>query len=68
MAINYPKTIVMLRSKLNLSQEEFGKLIGASLVSVSRWERGEFEPTKIVKVRIDELLKKHHIETSEVNE
>ncbi len=68
MAINYPKAIVMLRSKLNLSQEEFGKLIGASLVSVSRWERGEFEPTKIVKVRIDELLKKHHIETNEVNE
>ena len=32
---------------------------------MSRWERGEFEPTKIVKVRIDELLKKHHIETSE---
>lgn len=68
MAINYPKAIVILRSKLNLSQEEFGKLIGASLVSVSRWERGEFEPTKIVKVRIDELLKKHHIETNEVNE
>lgn len=39
MAINYPKAIVMLRSKLNLSQDEFGKLIGASLVSVSRWER-----------------------------
>ena len=68
MAINYPKEIVMLRSKLNLSQEEFGKMIGASLVSVSRWERGEFEPTKIVKVRIDELLKKHLIETSEVKE
>ena len=64
MAINYPKAIVMLRSKLNLSQEEFGKLIGASLVSVSRWERGEFEPTKIVKVRIEELLKKHGIEVS----
>ena len=68
MSTNYSKAILLLRSKLDLSQEEFGKLIGVSLVSVSRWERGEFEPTKIVKVRIDELLKKYHIETSEVNE
>ena len=65
MMINYAKAIVILRSKLNLSQEEFGKLVGASLASVSRWERGEFEPTKIVKIRIDELLKENNIEVVE---
>ena len=65
MSINYSKAILLLRSKLDLSQEEFGKLIGASLVSVSRWERGEFEPTKIVKVRIDELILKHQIKVQE---
>lgn len=62
---NYSKAIVALRSKLNLSQEEFGKLVGASLASVSRWERGEFEPTKIVKIRIDELLKENGIKVVE---
>ena len=62
---NYSKAIVTLRSKLNLSQEEFGKLVGASLESVSRWERGEFEPTKIVKIRIDELLKENGIKVVE---
>lgn len=62
---NYSKAIVTLRSKLNLSQEEFGKLVGASLASVSRWERGEFEPTKIVKIRIDELLKENGIKVVE---
>lgn len=63
--INYAKAIVILRSKLNLSQEEFGKLVGTSLASVSRWERGEFEPTKIVKIRIDELLKENGIKVVE---
>ena len=63
--INYAKAIVTLRSKLNLSQEEFGKIVGASLASVSRWERGEFEPTKIVKIRIDELLRKNNIDVVE---
>ena len=62
---NYSKAIVTLRSKLNLSQEEFGKLVGASLASVSRWERGEFEPTKIVKIRINELLKENGIKVVE---
>lgn len=62
---NYSKAIVTLRSKLNLSQEEFGKLVGASLASVSRWERGEFEPTKIVKIRIDKLLKENGIKVVE---
>ena len=66
MTNDYSKAIVLLRSKLNLSQEEFGKLIGASLVSVSRWERGEFKPTKIVKIRNDELLEENHIVVREV--
>lgn len=68
MTNDYSKAIVLLRSKLNLSQEEFGKLIGVSLVSVSRWERGEFKPTKIVKIRIDELLEENHIVVREVKE
>ena len=65
MNTDYPNLILTLRAKLNLSQEEFGKLIGASLISVSRWERGEYEPTKLVKVRLNELLDKYHIEISE---
>ena len=68
MTNDYSKAIVLLRSKLNLSQEEFGKLIGVSVVSVSRWERGEFKPTKIVKIRIDELLEENHIVVREVKE
>ena len=68
MTNDYSKAIVLLRSKLNLSQEEFGKLIGVSFVSGSRWERGEFKPTKIVKIRIDELLEENHIVVREVKE
>ena len=65
MKIDYPTLILTLRAKLNLSQEEFGKLIGASLISVSRWERGEHEPTKLVKVRLKELAKEHNIDFGE---
>lgn len=68
MKIDYPSLILNLRATLNLNQEEFGKLIGASLISVSRWERGEHEPTKLVKVRLVNLAKEHNVDIKEVNE
>ena len=66
MNTDYPTLILTLRAKLDLSQEEFGKLIGVSLISVSRWERGEFEPTKLVKVRLKELARENNIDINEV--
>ena len=68
MKIDYPKVILRLRAKLNLSQEELGKLLGVSLASVSRWERGEHEPTKLVKVRLEYFAKEHNVDVKEVNE
>ena len=61
MKINWPKLILRLRAKLNLSQEELGKLVDASLASVSRWERGEHKPTPIAKVKLEDLFKENGI-------
>lgn len=61
MKINWSKMILRLRAKLNYSQEELGKMLGVSLASVSRWERGEHEPTSIVKVKLEELFIKNGI-------
>lgn len=68
MKINWSKMILRLRAKLNLSQEELGKLVDASLASVSRWERGEHEPTPIAKVKLEDLFKENNIKMEEVNE
>lgn len=62
MSVNWSKTILRLRAKLNISQEELGKLVDASLASVSRWERGEHEPTAIVKIKLEDLFKENNIE------
>ena len=67
MKIDYPTLILTLRAKLNLSQEEFGKILGVTLNSVSIWERGEFEPTKLIKVRLKELAKENDIDINEVS-
>ena len=68
MKTDYKKMILRLRAKLDLSQEELGKLLGVSLASVSRWERGEYEPTAIAKIKLQDLFEKNNIKTEGVNE
>lgn len=62
MQYDYPKAILRLRAKLNISQEELGKLIGASFTSVNRWENGHYEPAKLAKMKLQELFDKYEIE------
>lgn len=53
MKYNYQKALVLLRAKLNISQHELADLLNVSYPSISRWENGHFEPTKIVKVWLE---------------
>lgn len=62
---NYPEALVELRSKLNISQHELALILGVSYPSVSRWENGHFQPTKIVKVRVDKMLNENNIEVED---
>ncbi|MCH5171548.1 MAG: helix-turn-helix transcriptional regulator [Erysipelotrichales bacterium] len=66
MKIDYADAILKLRFKLNLSQQELAKLLNVSFPSISRWENGHHEPTKLAKIRILELLKENNIEVKEV--
>lgn len=65
MSYDYSKALVELREKLNISQHELAGLLKVSYPSVSRWENGHFCPTKIIKVRIDKILKENGIKLEE---
>lgn len=65
---NYQKALILLRAKLNISQHELADLLKVSYPSVSRWENGHFELTKIAKVRLEQLLKENDIKLEEVDE
>lgn len=66
--IDYADSILKLRAKLNLSQEELAKLLGVSFMSVNRWENDKYAPTKLVKVKLLQLFEENNIEVKEVNE
>ena len=61
MNIDYADVILKLRVKLNLSQQAMAKLLDVSFASISRWERGKFELTKLVKIRLIELAKENEV-------
>lgn len=62
---NYPKMIVKLRVKMNISQEDLAKKIGVSFQSVNRWENGKYEPTKLAKAKLNELFMQYNVEEIE---
>ncbi len=47
----------LIRNSARLSKSDVAKLIGASLVSVDRWERGDGQPSEEQTQRIDVLLR-----------
>lgn len=40
-----PSAILDTRRRLGLSQDQFGQLVGAHWVTVSKWERGQLRPS-----------------------
>lgn len=44
-APNWAQLLQRLREQLGESQEQFGERFGVTKMSISRWERGESEPT-----------------------
>lgn len=62
---NYTKLIPELRAAMNVSQEDFAKLLGVAAVTVSRWENGHVKPTKLIKIKLAKLFERYDIKVAE---
>lgn len=47
--------IIQIRKKLCVSQEKFAQLLGATVVTVNRWENGKAKPSRLYVREIKEL-------------
>jgi DNA-binding XRE family transcriptional regulator len=59
--MEYHLAIKELRKKLLVTQEELGKILGVSLVTVNRWENGKYEPTIKAKGKLNRLFVKYSL-------
>ena len=62
---DYTILIPELRAAMNVSQEDFAKILGVAAVSVSRWENGHSKPTKLIKVKLQKLFNRYDIKAEE---
>ena len=61
MRIDYKKTIVRIRAQIGQSQQGLADLLDVTFQTVNRWENGHFEPTKIVKAKLENLMSENGI-------
>ena len=50
--------IKALRARLELTQQELAQKLGVSLRTVSRWETGEGEPSRLARLQLERLAKR----------
>ena len=62
---DYTKLIPELRAAMNVSQDDFSKLLGVTPVTISRWENGHVNPTKLIKVKLEKLFIRYDIKAEE---
>lgn len=63
--MNYAEAIYKLRNKMLVTQEKLAKILEVSFASVNRWESGKFEPTMMVKRKLQPLFEKYGIVVEE---
>ena len=68
MEIDYSRSILKLRVKLNISQMKLAEMLGVSFASINRWEKGKFEPTILAKEKLKALFKKNEIDMEVKND
>ena len=56
--MDYSNKILIIRAKLNLSQEQLAKQLNVSFSTINRWENKKNIPNKRFRYLLDSLFKK----------
>lgn len=51
-----PEQILAIRNALGMTQEEFARVMGTTTTSISRWERGISNPSKMAIKLLKQML------------
>lgn len=50
-----PEDVKALRHRMNLTQESFAPVVGVTVSTINRWERGLGAPSKLALRRLKEI-------------
>ena len=59
--MKYAEIVILIRVKLNLTQDELAKILNVSFATVNRWENGWFNPSKVMVYKLKDLCAKNNL-------
>lgn len=65
--MDYTNIVLIIRAKLNMTQQELAEILKVSFATVNRWENGKSIPSKRYIYLLEELCKENHIEFKRSN-
>lgn len=51
--------IIQIRKDLEISQEKFAQLLGTTVVTINRWEKGKTRPSRLYLKELNKLKAKN---------
>lgn len=62
--MNFSEKVIIVRKKLNLSQEKLAALLGVSFSTINRWEKGRSKPSYLAQEKFVSFCKENGINFS----
>ena len=66
MALTISKKLILIRARLQLTQQQLADKLGVSFATVNRWERGHTKPSIRYCVVIQEFALKHGVHLNDL--
>ena len=59
--MDYSKILIKIRAKLNLSQNDLGRMMGVSFTNINRWENNKSIPSRKHVCILENICKENQI-------
>ena len=59
--MDYSKILIKIRAKLNLSQNDLGRMMGVSFTTINRWENNKSIPSRKHVCILENICKENQI-------
>lgn len=66
--MNFADKVKIVRTQLNLSQEDLAHELGVSFATINRWENGSYQPSRLARKAFDDFCERKAMNISKEND
>ena len=66
--MDFAEKVKIVRTQLNLSQEDLAHELGVSFATINRWENGSYQPSRLARKAFDDFRERKAMNISKEND